>query len=97
MTDMVQLVAHLRAGNWEAAHDLVQDDQSVAGAWAHGIVHMLEGDMANAGYWYRRAGRALPVAENATVEIEDLALSVKSRREGRKNHDGNEESGHHSQ
>lgn len=56
-------------------------------------------DMANAGYWYRRAGRALPVAENATAEIDALALalSVQSRREGCKNHDGDKESGHHGQ
>ena len=50
-------VALLEAGDWESAHTIVQDDKTSLGAWAHGIVHMLEGDMANAGYWYRRAGK----------------------------------------
>ena len=27
------------------------------GAWVHAYLHRVEGDLANAGYWYRRAGR----------------------------------------
>ena len=64
----------LKKGNWQAAHQLVQEDESALGAWAHGIVHMLEGDMANAGYWYRRAGRPLSMADDVSSEI-DMLLS----------------------
>ena len=28
-----------------------------AAAWVHAYLHRREGDLANAGYWYRRAGR----------------------------------------
>ena len=35
--------------------------------WIHALVHRIEGDDWNAGYWYRRARR--PVAED-TLEAE---------------------------
>ena len=45
-------------GDWEKAHAIVQNDDSELGCWAHGIVHLLEGDLGNARYWYRaRASR----------------------------------------
>ncbi len=74
--DLHRAVTHLEAGDWEAAHRIVQNDDSVLGAWAHGIVHMLEGDMGNAGYWYRRAGRALPSSDAAAREIAALKASL---------------------
>ena len=52
-----EVVAHLRAGRWTEAHDLVQQVDSTAAAWLHGIVHILEGDLEDAEYWYDRAGR----------------------------------------
>ena len=45
-------------GDWDKAHRLVQDQDSKEAAWVHAYVHRVEGDLANAGYWYRRAGRA---------------------------------------
>jgi hypothetical protein len=44
-------------GDWDKAHQLVQDDDSREAAWVHAYLHRVEGDLANAGYWYRRAGR----------------------------------------
>ena len=49
---------HLRRGDWDRAHAIVQgheNDRSYAVIHAH--LHRIEGDLANAGYWYRRAGR----------------------------------------
>ena len=51
---------HLRAGDWQAAHAIVQKDESALSAWLHGIVHLLEGDMRNAAGWYERAARPFP-------------------------------------
>jgi hypothetical protein len=45
------------AGRWDAAHRTVQDDHSPEAAWVHAYLHRREGDLANAGYWYARAGR----------------------------------------
>ena len=46
--------------HWDRAHALVQDDPGTDAAWVHAHLHRLEGDPANAAYWYDRAGR--PVA-----------------------------------
>jgi hypothetical protein len=48
---------HLEKGDWEAAHPLVQDDASRAGAWVHAHIHRIEGDDWNARYWYGQAGQ----------------------------------------
>ncbi len=49
-------------GNWEKAHELVQDDSSEKGSHIHAYLHRKEGDLSNAGYWYRRAGKSTPTS-----------------------------------
>lgn len=44
-------------GDWEAAHRLVQDESTTEAAWVHAYLHRKEGDLANAGYWYRRCNK----------------------------------------
>lgn len=75
-TALVQAVEHLERGNWEAAHAIVQKDSTVLGHWAHGLVHLIEGDLENARYWYRRAHRPLPHLDTAHAEIAALRDSV---------------------
>lgn len=72
MATLNDAITHLEGGDWEAAHGIVQQDGSANGCWAHGIVHLMEGDRRNAGYWYGRAGRELP--ENDAIESEIAAL-----------------------
>jgi Tfp pilus assembly protein PilF len=63
----------LVAGEWQRAHAIVQDDEDDLDAcWAHAIVHLMEGDLGNADYWYRRAGRARPQDADASAEVADL-------------------------
>ena len=50
----------------ECAHRLVQDESSNDAAWVHAYLHRVEGDLGNAGYWYRRAGK--PVAKGSLDE-----------------------------
>ena len=79
MSDLVTALEHLKAGDWQAAHGIVQEDESALGAWAHGIVHLMEGDRANAGYWFRRAERPLPAGDpevSIAAEIDALAASL---------------------
>jgi hypothetical protein len=52
-----QVLQHLHAGRWNAAHDLVQHDGSMLAAWLHGILHLQEGDLEDAENWYDRAAR----------------------------------------
>ena len=70
-------VRHLKKGDWQKAHALVQQDGSALGCWAHGIAHMLEGDLPNARYWYRRAHRAFPTEGDARTEIAALATAIR--------------------
>ena len=44
-------------GNWDAAHKIVQDESSAEAAWVHAYLHRVEGDLGNAGYWYRQSGQ----------------------------------------
>ena len=46
--------------NWGRAHDLIDSAPGSDNAWVHAHLHRIEGDEANAGYWYRRAGRPKP-------------------------------------
>ena len=69
---IAQVVRHLEAGEWQSAHALVQKDATPLGCWAHGIVHLIEGDLDNAKYWYRRAHRPLPHGNTAAAEIAAL-------------------------
>lgn len=57
MTVVQQALAHMRAGRWNEAHDLVQQDSSTSAAWLHGILHLQEGDLEDAENWYIRADR----------------------------------------
>jgi hypothetical protein len=50
---------HDARGDWDAAHRVAQDIDDRDGAWIHAYLHRKEGDLGNAGYWYRRAGRSV--------------------------------------
>jgi hypothetical protein len=70
LPDREQVLLHLERGDWQAAHEIVQkDERSPAACWLHGIVHLMEGDEANARYWYRAAGRPFPGSQNVAREI----------------------------
>ena len=69
--------ALLARGDWQAAHEIVQAHESLPHAtWAHGIVHILEGDLDNARYWYGRAGRRLPASPSAADELRALRAAL---------------------
>jgi hypothetical protein len=83
--DLLRAVSYLQTGDWKAAHEIVQvDEDSALACWAHGIVHLMEGDVANARYWYREAGRAFPEAPSAAAEISELRASAGMRSLARK-------------
>lgn len=52
---------------WQAAHLLVQDHEDDPNCnWVHAYCHRKEGDLANAGYWYRRVDK--PVYKKSLEE-----------------------------
>jgi len=50
-------------GQWDDAHKIVQDEATREAAWVHAYLHRVEGDLGNAGYWYRQAGQ--PAAKDS--------------------------------
>ena len=72
-------IRYLQRGDFEKAHAIVQNDNTEMGCWAHGIVHMLEGDLGNARYWYRRAGRPFPRERDASAEIDALVTALRQQ------------------
>jgi hypothetical protein len=53
---------HDERGDWDGAHAAAQLGDTRDGAWVHAYLHRKEGDVGNAGYWYRRAGRPMPTS-----------------------------------
>jgi hypothetical protein len=75
--ELAKAAALLRRGDWEAAHRIVQqDEESPLACWAHGIVHLMEGDTSNARYWYRAAKRDFPAKPSIDEEIRALSAAL---------------------
>ena len=66
LPDAVRALWHDARGDWSEAHRVAQDVEGPDGAWVHAYLHRKEGDLGNAAYWYRRAGR-----ERTTVPLEE--------------------------
>ncbi len=69
---IVQAGLQMIAGEWDQAHNLVQNLETTEAWYWHGILHRREPDTSNARYWFRRLPTH-PVFE---------ALSLKLREKG---------------
>ena len=71
---------HCARGDWDAAHKLVQADEGEPDHdWVHAHLHRVEGDLSNAGHWYRSAGRA-PTRGSLEGEWAEIATVLLARR-----------------
>ncbi len=79
--DLLRSVELALAGEWDAAHNLVQQyENNVTAAWIHAVLHKMEGDEANSRYWYRRAGKMEHAAEEPPAEL--AAIQTELRHHG---------------
>jgi len=46
-----------KKGDWNNAHHLIRDVEDKNASWIHAYLHRKEGDVTNADYWYRLAGK----------------------------------------
>lgn len=75
--DLRRAVEAALAGDWDEAHRVVQADETDPMAcWIHAVLHRIEGDDANAGYWYRRAGRPGGAAVEPAAELAAIRASL---------------------
>lgn len=83
LTPLLKALWYEARGEWKRAHEIVQAQDSVDAAWVHAYLHRKEGDLANAGYWYRRAKRQIPTAklEDEWHEIVNALIVIGGRSE----------------
>jgi len=79
--ELLQAIELALAGQWDAAHQVVQqyEDDAIA-SWLHAVLHKIEGDPGNARYWYHRANRLPHVADEPKAELAAIKAEVLSRR-----------------
>jgi hypothetical protein len=71
LAEPLQALWWAQKGDWDKAHTIVMNDDSAEAAWVHAYLHRVEGDLGNAGYWYRRAGKP---AETRPLDTEWAAI-----------------------
>jgi hypothetical protein len=78
LTPALVALWHDARGDWDRAHATAQDIDAPEGAWIHAYLHRKEGDLANAGYWYRRAGKP-EFAGSLDAEWASIATAMLAR------------------
>jgi len=65
-------------GDWQGAHLVAQDHEGDELAdWLHAVAHRMEGDLANARYWYGRCGRRLREDVPADAELREIRAALR--------------------
>ncbi len=75
--ELLRAIELALAGDWDAAHELVQKHDDAAAAWIHAVLHKMEGDLGNARYWYRQAGRLDRVNEEPRGELTAIRAELR--------------------
>src|ERR1017187_1759497 len=78
--NLLQAVDLALSGEWNAAHQIVQQYEDTTAAWIHAVLHKIEDDQDNSRYWYRRAGKLEHFSDEPKAELEG---EDRSRRTGR--------------
>lgn len=77
--DLLRAIELALAGNWDAAHNLIQQyEDDATAAWIHAALHKIEGDLSNARYWYRRADKMKHVEDEPRAELAAIQAAVHS-------------------
>jgi hypothetical protein len=75
--DLIRAVDLAISGDWEGAHKIAQRDEADAtSCWLHAILHKIEGDAANARYWYARAGQSFEAYPDPQAELAALKAAL---------------------
>jgi hypothetical protein len=75
MPKTLQALWYDKKGDWDKAHQIVQNASDPDSAWVHAYLHRKEGDLGNADYWYRRSGKP-EFKEDLNQEWEQIARDL---------------------
>jgi hypothetical protein len=79
-TRLLDAVGVALEGDWRAAHQAAQEHEGDPVAdWLHAVVHRMEGDLANAGYWYRCVWREMRKDVTEREELLRIRTALASR------------------
>jgi hypothetical protein len=62
-------------GDWDKAHNIIQDLPDKIASGIHAYLHRKEGDIWNADYWYNKAGKKRPDV-SLDEEWEDIVKTL---------------------
>lgn len=75
--ELIRAVELAIAGDWDGAHKIVQEHEADPTAcWLHAVLHKIEGDEANARYWYRRSGQFYEAYADAQAELAAIKAAL---------------------
>jgi hypothetical protein len=67
---------HAKKGHWHDAHEIAQDIHTPMGSWIHALLHLIEGDISNAGYWYAKARKPARTPSQIDQEWDAIAREL---------------------
>jgi hypothetical protein len=76
LSSEAQALWHTKKGNWEKAHEIAQEIHTPMGSWIHALLHMIEGDMGNANYWFHRSGKPTRKATEIDAVWDEIAAAL---------------------
>ena len=80
-TPALQALWWAEKDDWNAAHAVVMAHEEAACAWVHAHLHRVEGDLDNARYWYRQAGKR-PATGAPAAERKAMIAAMLERKPG---------------
>ena len=76
LSDAAVSLWYLKKGDWEKSHNIAQDIHDDHGAWIDALLHLVEGDLSNARYWFAEAGRPPVKPAQADALWDEIATGV---------------------
>ncbi len=78
--DLLAAVNAALAGNWDRAHEIVQQDEDdPVACWIHAVLHKIEGDAGNSRYWYSHTTHAYGEFTDPGRELETIKHEIEKR------------------
>ena len=74
---LIEAVDLALQGDWQGAHLIAQEHEGNEYAdWIHAVAHRMEGDLANARYWYGRCRRTLRETVFTEAECREIRTAL---------------------